>query len=81
MLQRTIQIAQTIQSVPRAPIGTTPHQIIHRQHETALRYFAPRGDQRRAPIFISMPLINTWSIFDLMPGRSVIEALLSLIHI
>ncbi|MFT5685289.1 MAG: polyhydroxyalkanoate synthase [Myxococcota bacterium] len=76
MLQRVIAVSRTIQSVPRVQIGCTPHAILHRQHETALRYFAPRGEVRRKPIFISMPLINTWSIFDLMPGRSVIEALI-----
>ncbi len=76
MLQRVISISQTVRDVPRAPIGTTPHAIIHRQHETALRYFAPRGEVRHKPIFISMPLINTWSIFDLLPGRSVVEALI-----
>ena len=39
-------------------------------------YFAPAADaDPRTPIFISMPLINSWAIFDLLPGRSVVEAL------
>ncbi len=60
--------------VASARSGETPHAVLHRQNKLALRHFAPTSP-RRAPVFISMPLINTWTIFDLLPGRSVIEAL------
>ncbi len=63
--------------VARAPTGQTPHAIIHRQNKASLRYFAPTpGVAPRTPVFISMPLINTWTIFDLLPDRSVVGALL-----
>ncbi len=62
--------------VARAQVGRSPHEVIHRQGKSALRYFAPAsGAEPSAPLFITMPLINTWAIFDLLPGRSVIQAL------
>ncbi|NOY27756.1 MAG: alpha/beta fold hydrolase [Oligoflexia bacterium] len=61
--------------VARARTGQTPHRVIHRQNGAALRYFPPSGARVRPPLFICMPLINTWTIFDLVPGRSVVEAL------
>ncbi len=60
--------------VRRARPGRTPHGVIHRQGSSRLLYF-PSPEPRHTPLFVSMPLINTWSIFDLLPGRSVIEAL------
>ena len=62
--------------VDKVRTGTTPHEIIHRQNKAVVRYFPPRrqgGDP--TPVFISMPLINTWTVFDLLPGRSVVGAL------
>lgn len=63
--------------VDRARTGQTPHHVIHRQNKAALRYFPPSGQARHQPLFISMPLINTWTVFDLLPERSVIAALVS----
>lgn len=63
--------------VARARTGRSPHEVIHRQNKASLRYFAPAGAARHAPLFISMPLINTWTIFDLLPGRSVVAALVA----
>ena len=74
MLSRTIEIGRFLARPPRRG-DVTPHAVIHRQHETALRYFAPVGEQTTRPLFVSMPLINTWTIFDLLPDRSVIAAL------
>lgn len=53
----------------------TPHAVIHRQHETALRYFPTAVPQTAAPLFLNASLINTWPVFDLLPGRSLIGAL------
>lgn len=59
----------------------TPHAVVHRQGKASLRYFpafsgAPPGDREvGAPLFVAMPLINTWVVFDLLPGRSVVGAL------
>lgn len=54
--------------------GMTPHAIVHRDGPACVRYFAP-AEARHAPVFVSMPLINTWTVFDLLPGRSVVQAL------
>lgn len=78
MLQRATDVATFLQSRPTEKIktGCSPHTIIHRQNKAAVRYFAlPAGVEARRPVFISMPLINTWTIFDLLPGKSVVEAL------
>ncbi|MFZ5480042.1 MAG: alpha/beta fold hydrolase [Myxococcota bacterium] len=61
--------------VARAKSGGTPHAVVHRDNKACVRYFAPDAP-RHAPVFVSMPLINTWTVFDLAPGRSVIEALI-----
>ena len=79
MLQRTIDTAAFLKTDPVRTLrtGLTPHTVVFTQGKSALRYFpVPQGvDQTRRPAFISMPLINTWSIWDLLPGRSVIETL------
>ncbi len=52
-----------------------PFRVIHRQGPTSLRWYQP-ADVREAPLFISMPLINRASIWDLLPGHSVLARLL-----
>lgn len=74
--QRTAQLALDQQLRPPA-IGQTPHEVVFRQNKAALRYFAPRHPEglRRTPVFVSMPLINQWQIWDLLPGHSLIADL------
>jgi polyhydroxyalkanoate synthase subunit PhaC len=57
-------------------IGQTPHSVVFRQGKAALRCFQP-ATVTRAPVFISMPLINTWTVWDLQPHNSVVQAILS----
>jgi polyhydroxyalkanoate synthase len=73
---RTAETARFLATDPvaRARSGATPHAVIHRDNKARLRFFAP-AEARHAPLFVSMPLINTWTVFDLVPGRSVIAAL------
>ena len=78
-LERGLQIAKwwAEHPVDRSRTGQTPNVVIFRQNKACLRFFAPDpavGARHRA-LFISMPLINTWTIFDLLPGLSVLEAL------
>ncbi len=62
--------------VSRARTGQSPNEVIHRDGKARVRYFHPReGLAAQAPLFCVMPLINTWTVFDLAPGRSVVEAL------
>jgi len=82
-LDRTSQfalfLAERASGAHRVTTGASPHQVLHRDNKARLLYFAPVGPVRR-PVFISMPLINTWTIFDLLPGRSVIERLVGAGH-
>lgn len=76
--KRTAELGRYLAGRPVETIqtGRSPHAIIFRQNKSCVRYFAPApGVAVRPPVFISMPLINTWTIFDLLPGRSVVEAL------
>jgi polyhydroxyalkanoate synthase len=79
MLGRTTETARFLAADPVLSIrtGATPHEIIVRMGKISLRFFPPQGGVMRSPrpVLISMPLINTWTIFDLLPGKSVIEKL------
>jgi len=79
MLQRTIDTARFLRSDPirTARSGRTPHRTIFTQGKSSLRYFpVPEGQTVNCPpVLISMPLINTWTVWDLLPGRSVVEGL------
>lgn len=79
MFAESLRMASFLAGNPVAAVrtGQTPHTVLHRVNKAVLRYFpAGSGD----PVFVSMPLINTWSIFDLLPGRSVIERLVGAGH-
>ena len=78
LLQKSFEVGQWLAQDPvsSAETGLSPHRIIHRQAKTCVRYFPPApGVPARHPLFVSMPLINTWTVFDLRPGRSVVEKL------
>lgn len=60
--------------VSRVRTGQTPNQVVFRDQKACVRYFAPAVAQH-PPVFCVMPLINTWTVFDLAPGRSVVESL------
>ncbi len=78
MIDKAMRVGQFLASDPKSTvrIGQSPHTVIHRENKSSVLYFAPaEGTEPRTPIFISMPLINTWTIFDLLPGRSVVAAL------
>lgn len=62
--------------VRTARTGTTPHDVVFRQGKIALRHFpAAPGLPRQRAVLISMPLINTWSVWDLLPDKSVVATL------
>lgn len=76
MYAEAIETARFLATEPAASVqtGRTPHSLVLRANKSSLFYFAP-AVVKHAPVFISMPLINTWTVFDLLPGRSVVEAL------
>jgi pimeloyl-ACP methyl ester carboxylesterase len=67
-----------------ARIGCSDYQSVDGSnwHGVSLRYYPCPADQdkRRPVIYLSSPLINRPEIFDLAPGKSVIEALLNAGH-
>ncbi len=73
---RVIDTARWLASDPvsRVRTGQTPHAVLFRDQKACVRYFAPET-ARLPPVFCVLPLINTGTVFDLMPGRSVVEAL------
>ncbi len=77
VMQRNIDAYNFLASEPvaSARIGQTPHAIVARAGAVTLRYFAPEKALTR-PVVISMPLINTWAIWDLTPETSLIGDLL-----
>lgn len=78
-LRRALKAGSFLATDPvrRAKTGQTPHAVLHRQHKAALRYFPSQHAEGalHAPLFVSMPLINTWTVFDLLPGRSLVAEL------
>jgi polyhydroxyalkanoate synthase len=71
---RTLQSLAFLAEDPvrTARVGITPHEVVFRQGKVSLRHFpAAAGQPRRRAVVVSMPLINTWSVWDLLPGRSV----------
>jgi polyhydroxyalkanoate synthase len=78
VLGRTVETLRYLSTDPvrTARTGTTPHDIVFRQGKLALRHFPadPAAPRRRA-VVVSMPLINTWSVWDLLPDRSVFAKL------
>ncbi len=79
MIERAQRVTEFLAADPIANwrSGETPHCIIHRDVRSCVRYCVPAAtaEVELAPVFISMPLINTWTVFDLLPGRSVVQAL------
>ncbi len=75
--ERTAEFARYLlgRPVEQAKTGQTPYEVIFRQNKSSVHYYAPRGERVRAPVFVVMPLINNWRIWDLLPGRSVVQAL------
>lgn len=75
-IERTARTVAFLASDPgrTARTGRTPHEVVHRQGKAALRFF-PAADPVHPPAVVVMPLINTWTIWDLLPGRSVVQRL------
>ena len=62
-------------------LGTSAGKVVYAEDHLELIQYAPRTDQVwKAPIFIVPPQINKFYIWDLAPGRSIVEYLLSRGH-
>ena len=59
-------------------LGTTPGAVVFRNEQAELIQYAPPGQQVfTRPLLIVPPQINKFYLFDLAPGRSLIEYLLA----
>lgn len=78
LIERNVRTAQFLAADPVKGVrtGRTPYEVVFHQNKSKVHFYRPEKALHR-PVFISMPLINTWTIFDLLPGRSVIEKLLA----
>ncbi|MCB9675457.1 MAG: alpha/beta fold hydrolase [Alphaproteobacteria bacterium] len=67
-------------TLPRPPVGQTPHIEIHRQDKLVVRYYAPATDEGLPPVVIVPSLINRAYVCDLEPDRSLVGGLARLGH-
>ncbi len=68
-------------TLPRPPIGTTPHTVVHHQGKLRLRFYAPaEGAPAGQTVVIVPSMINRASICDLEPDRSLVAALAAAGH-
>lgn len=59
-------------------IHPTPARVAHAERAFELLAFEPAGAARPAPPILMVPsLINRWYVLDLMPGHSLVEALVA----
>lgn len=63
-------------TVPRPPVGRTPHTVIHEQNKLKVRFYAPDPTKATAtPVVVIPSLINKAYICDLEPDRSLVGGL------
>jgi polyhydroxyalkanoate synthase len=63
-------------TMPRPPVGRTPHTVVHHQNKLRLRFYAPSPDRDTGvPVVVIPSLINRAAIVDLEPDRSLVAGL------
>jgi polyhydroxyalkanoate synthase subunit PhaC len=63
---------------PEVKVGQTPHETVFWKYNVRLQKYPARGGRRfETPIVITYALVNKPYIMDLLPGRSIIEGLVS----
>ena len=62
-------------TLPRPPVGMTPHEVIHQQNKLTVRFYAPAAPRRAVPVVVIPSMINRASICDLEPDRSLVGGL------
>jgi polyhydroxyalkanoate synthase len=59
-------------------LGTSPGKVVYAEdHLELIQYAARAGQLWKVPVFIVPPQINKFYIWDLAPGRSIVEYLVS----
>jgi len=72
----TFELANVILTVPDAPIGETPRDVVWTHGGTTLYRYRSNDRQHPIPVLLVFALINRPEIFDLRPGSSFVEFLL-----
>jgi polyhydroxyalkanoate synthase subunit PhaC len=73
---RAFEVMHTVLTAHKAPVGTTPKEVIWRKNKAQLyRYTRSTPATRRTPVFLVLPLINRAYILDLRPGASFVQYL------
>lgn len=55
----------------------TPHTVVKELGRVRLLAYEPKGERIEAPVFLVPSIINKYYIFDLRPGQSLVEHLVS----
>jgi polyhydroxyalkanoate synthase len=70
------ELSNIILTVPDAPIGQTPRDVIWTHRGTTLYRYRSEARKHPIPVLLVFALINRPEIFDLRPGNSFVEYLL-----
>lgn len=66
-------------TLPRPPVGQTPHEVIHRQNKLEVRWYPARRPGGQAVVIVPSLINRAW-IVDLEPERSLVGGLSALGH-
>ena len=76
-VEQTIQRGRRgleIASAPPQPVGLTPKEVLYTRGTLRLYHYEPQCDEvYRVPVLLVMATTNKAFIFDLAPGRSMVE--------
>jgi polyhydroxyalkanoate synthase subunit PhaC len=72
-----LEFANIVLTERDAPIGTTPKDVVWTHRTTTLWRYRSQERTRAVPVLLVFALINRPDIFDLRPGNSFVEFLLS----
>ena len=73
----TVEFANLILTTPDATIGATPRDVVWTHRQTTLYRYRSTRREHAIPVLLVFALINRPEIFDLRPGNSFVEYLLS----
>ena len=73
----TVEFANVILTTPDAPIAQTPRDVVWTHRGTTLYRYRSNRREHAIPVLLVFALINRPMIFDLRPGNSFVEYLLS----
>ncbi len=77
-VRRSLKLLQMCLEPPKVKVGATPHREIYRRNKLRLLRYEPRAERiYRVPLLMVPSMINRHYILDLLPGRSLVEYLLS----